>query len=133
INATKDEQLDLFTRVEYDWCGVDGIQFVTGCTPGNRNLRVHPWNIWRMQLVRKSTGEAVEVELDSYLDESMVKLTLIKTGLMKDKPNISEDEYNKGLAGFRGKLEELANEFIGIDFHKAASAKKTKIDWKNTR
>ncbi|MHA1917056.1 MAG: FmdE family protein, partial [Candidatus Ranarchaeia archaeon] len=38
INATKDEQLDLFTRVEYDWCGVDGIQFVTGCTPGNRNL-----------------------------------------------------------------------------------------------
>ena len=133
LNATKADQFDLFARVEYDWCGVDGIQYVTGCTFGNRNIKVHPRNVWRMQLVRKSTGEGVEVDLNEGPDSAMNDLTKIKLELLKDQPTISKEEYDRRKDDFRKKTAEVAMDFVKLDFHKAATAKKTTLDWKNTR
>lgn len=52
---------DLVALVESDICGVDGVQAVTGCTLGNRNLVYRDWGKNAYTFWRRSDGKAIRV------------------------------------------------------------------------
>ena len=55
---------DLVAVVESDICAVDGVQAVTGCTLGNRNLVLRDWGKNAYTFWRKSDGKAIRVQGD---------------------------------------------------------------------
>jgi len=133
LQVTKKDHMDLFARVEFDWCGVDGIQYITGCTSGNRNLKVHPRNIWRMQLVHKPTGNAVEVDLAEEHEQALNNLLLLKTRIVQEKPHLPPSVYKTRMSEFIDKDQETALAFIKKGYQKSGITKKITLDWKNTR
>jgi formylmethanofuran dehydrogenase subunit E len=52
---------DLVAVVESDICAVDGVQAITGCTVGNRNLIVRDWGKNAYTFWRRSDGKALRV------------------------------------------------------------------------
>ena len=59
LKATAED--DLYCRMECQNCMVDGVQCVTGCTIGKRNLELFLTGEPAMTLVRKSDGKGVRV------------------------------------------------------------------------
>ena len=59
LNATAED--DLYCRMECQNCMVDGVQCVTGCTIGKKNLELCLTGETAMTLVRKSDGKGVRV------------------------------------------------------------------------
>ncbi|MDQ3641254.1 MAG: FmdE family protein [Actinomycetota bacterium] len=57
----KDEEL--VAVVETDMCGVDAIQFLTGCTFGKGNLIHRDWGKTAFSFFRRSDGRAVRISL----------------------------------------------------------------------
>ena len=55
---------DLVAQVESDICAVDGVQAVTGCTLGNRNLLLRDWGKNAYTFWRKSDGKAIRIQGD---------------------------------------------------------------------
>lgn len=52
---------DLVALVESDICAVDGVQAITGCTLGNRNLILRDWGKNAYTFWRRSDGRAIRV------------------------------------------------------------------------
>lgn len=52
---------DLVALVESDICGVDGVQALTGCTLGNRNLILRDWGKNAYTFWRRSDGRAIRI------------------------------------------------------------------------
>ena len=52
---------ELVALVETDICGVDGVQAVTGCTLGNRNLILRDWGKNVYTFWRRSDGRAIRI------------------------------------------------------------------------
>ena len=52
---------DLVAIVETDICAVDGVQAITGCTVGNRNLIVKDWGKNAYTFWRRSDGKAIRI------------------------------------------------------------------------
>lgn len=52
---------DLVALVESDMCGVDGVQAITGCTLGNRNLILRDWGKNGYRFWRRSDGRAIRI------------------------------------------------------------------------
>lgn len=52
---------DLVAVAESDMCAVDGIQAITGCTLGNRNLILQDWGKNGYTFWRRSDGRAIRV------------------------------------------------------------------------
>lgn len=52
---------DLVALVESDICAVDGVQAITGCTVGNRNLIVRDWGKNAYTFWRRSDGKAIRI------------------------------------------------------------------------
>ena len=59
LGVTKKD--NLYCRMECQNCMVDGVQCVTGCTIGKRNLELSLTGETAMTLVRRSTGKGVRV------------------------------------------------------------------------
>ena len=57
----KDEEV--VAVVETEMCGVDAIQFLTGCTFGKGNLIHHDWGKNACSFFRRSDGRAVRISL----------------------------------------------------------------------
>jgi formylmethanofuran dehydrogenase subunit E len=55
---------DPVALVESDICAVDGVQAVTGCTLGNRNILLQDWGKNAYTFWRKSDGKAIRVHGD---------------------------------------------------------------------
>lgn len=55
---------DLVAVVESDMCAVDGVQAVTGCTLGNRNLVLRDWGKNAYTFWRRSDGKAIRIHGD---------------------------------------------------------------------
>lgn len=55
----KDEEV--VAVVETDMCGVDGIQFLTGCTFGKGNLQHRDWGKNAYSFYRRSDGKAIRI------------------------------------------------------------------------
>lgn len=52
---------NLVAMVESDMCGIDGVQSVTGCTLGNRNLIFQDWGKSVFTFWRRSDGRAIRL------------------------------------------------------------------------
>lgn len=52
---------DLVALVESDICAVDGVQVMTGCTLGNRNLVLRDWGKNAYTFWRRSDGKAIRI------------------------------------------------------------------------
>lgn len=52
---------DLVALVESDICAVDGVQAITGCTLGNRNLILRDWGKNAYTFWRRSDGAAIRI------------------------------------------------------------------------
>ncbi len=61
LSAGRAEDEDLVCIAETDACGVDGIQFVAGCTAGKGNLIIHDYGKQAFAFLNRATGKAVRV------------------------------------------------------------------------
>ena len=61
LTAGRAEDEDLVCIAETDACGVDGIQFVSGCTAGKGNLIIHNYGKQAFSFFNRATGKAVRV------------------------------------------------------------------------
>jgi formylmethanofuran dehydrogenase subunit E len=61
LSAGRAEDEDLVCIAETDACGVDGIQFVSGCTAGKGNLIIHNYGKQAFSFLNRATGKAVRV------------------------------------------------------------------------
>jgi formylmethanofuran dehydrogenase subunit E len=52
---------DLVALVETDICAVDGVQSITGCTVGNRNLIIEDWGKNAYTFWRRSDGKGIRI------------------------------------------------------------------------
>ncbi len=59
--------------VETDMCGVDAIQFLTGCTFGKGNLIHRDWGKNAFSFFRRSDGRAVRISLRPGAWEAVAK------------------------------------------------------------
>ena len=55
---------NLVALVESDMCAVDGVQALTGCTLGNRNLILRDWGKIAFSFWRRSDGKALRIHGD---------------------------------------------------------------------
>jgi len=70
LSAARAEDEDLVCIAETDACGVDGIQYVAGCTAGKGNLIIHDYGKQAFSFLNRATGKAVRVAVrpDSSMD-----------------------------------------------------------------
>ncbi|HUU75266.1 MAG TPA: FmdE family protein [Methanoregulaceae archaeon] len=61
LGAGRPEDEELVAIVENDACGVDAIQYVTGCTLGKGNLIFRDYGKHVYTIINRRTGEAVRV------------------------------------------------------------------------
>ena len=61
LHATRSGDEDLLAIVENDACGVDAIQYVTGCTIGKGNLIFRDFGKQVYTFINRSTGDAVRI------------------------------------------------------------------------
>ena len=61
LGATRSEDEDLVCIVENDACGVDAIQYLTGCTLGKGNLILRPYGKSVYTFINRKTGDAVRI------------------------------------------------------------------------
>ena len=61
---------DLVVLVESDICAIDGVQAVTGCTLGNRNLIFRDWGKNAYTFWRRSDGKAIRIHGNPAWDPS---------------------------------------------------------------
>jgi formylmethanofuran dehydrogenase subunit E len=61
LHATRSGDEDLLAIVENDACGVDAIQYVTGCTIGKGNLIFRDFGKQVYTFINRSNGDAVRI------------------------------------------------------------------------
>jgi formylmethanofuran dehydrogenase subunit E len=61
LHASRSGDEDLLAIVENDACGVDAIQYVTGCTIGKGNLIFRDYGKQVYTFINRSTGDAVRI------------------------------------------------------------------------
>jgi formylmethanofuran dehydrogenase subunit E len=61
VGTAQDE--DVVAVVETDMCGVDGIQFLTGCTLGKGNLILRDWGKMGFSFYRRRDGRSLRLHL----------------------------------------------------------------------
>jgi formylmethanofuran dehydrogenase subunit E len=61
LHATRSGDEDLLAIVENDACGVDAIQYVTGCTIGKGNLIFRDFGKQAYTFINRTTGDAVRI------------------------------------------------------------------------
>ena len=61
LSAGRAEDEDLVCIAETDACGVDGIQFVAGCTAGKGNLIIRNYGKQAFSFLNRATGKAVRI------------------------------------------------------------------------
>ncbi|MBN1879558.1 TraR/DksA C4-type zinc finger protein [bacterium] len=66
---TRSGDEELVAIVENDACGVDAIQFMTGCTFGKGNLIFHDFGKMACTLIRRNNGKAVRIRIRNDLPE----------------------------------------------------------------
>ena len=64
---------DLYARMECQNCLVDGVQCVTGCTTGKRNLEIIPGGPMALTLVRRDTGKGVRAVISVDMPQGLSK------------------------------------------------------------
>ena len=96
----KDEEV--VAVVETDMCGVDAIQFLTGCTFGKGNLIHRDWGKNAYSFYRRSDGRAVRIagrpdawQRDPEHQELFAK---VRAGLASDKERSRFQELHEGLS-----------------------------------
>lgn len=61
LGATRSEDEELVCIVENDACGVDAIQYLTGCTLGKGNLIIRHYGKSVYTFINRKTGDAVRI------------------------------------------------------------------------
>ena len=64
---------DLYARMECQNCLGDGVQCVTGCTTGKRNLEIIPGGPMALTLVRRDTGKGVRAVISVDMPQGLSK------------------------------------------------------------
>jgi len=61
LGATRSEDEELVCIMENDACGVDAVQYLTGCTLGKGNLVLHQYGKNVYTFINRKTGDAVRI------------------------------------------------------------------------
>lgn len=103
----------LVALVESDICAVDGVQAVTGCTLGNRNIVLRDWGKNAYTFWRKSDGKAIRVHGDAAWDPGYQALRKrVADGKATEAEvasfdSVTEEEAQRILAGDAWELFEV--------------------------
>lgn len=98
LGVTRSGDEELVAIVETDACGVDAIQFLTGCSLGKGNLLYKNHGKQAFTIACRSTGKAVRVYVDASKlpvenDDRQAKIQAILTAPEKDFCKIEFKEY----------------------------------------
>ena len=98
----RDVDEELVTIVENDACGVDAVQFVTGCTIGKGNLNFKDYGKQAFTFICRDSGKAVRVVLKSSfnIDDIDPEVSKLRPKVMSGTANESETlEFRKRMNG----------------------------------
>ena len=98
----RDVDEELVTIVENDACGVDAVQFVTGCTIGKGNLIFRDYGKQAFTFICRDSGKAVRVVLKSSfnIDDIDPELSKLRPKVMSGTATESETlEFRKRMNG----------------------------------
>lgn len=98
------DQAELVAVVETDMCGVDAIQFLTGCTLGKGNLIHKDLGKMAFSFYSRKTGEGFRALLDPTVREDLQdKLTAVNRRLARGTATDEDQEMSQSL---RRKMQE---------------------------
>lgn len=106
---------------ENDVCGVDGVQFVTGCTLGNDGLIINNIGKFAFSWVEKKTGEGIRILLKAPLWATNDPLRLHR----KVKEGTATEEEKKQWIKARGKR---GAELMELEDDELLEVQRVKID-----
>jgi formylmethanofuran dehydrogenase subunit E len=105
----RDIDEELVTIVENDACGVDAVQFVTGCTIGKGNLIYKDYGKQAFTFICRNSGKAVRVVLKSSfnIDDIDPELSKLRPKVMSGTASESETlEFRKRMNGISEYMRE---------------------------
>lgn len=105
---------DILAKVETESCFIDGVQFVTGCTIGNKLLTLVNNDNTSLTISKKGTPELINVKVKpftrGYIAENFPEFTTLKEKLSAKKEKTTDEIVN-----IRALALEAAFEMIELD------------------
>ena len=110
LRSGRAEDEELVTIAETDACGVDAIQFLTGCTVGKGNLLFKDHGKHAFTFINRRTGEAVRVIGNPSFDAGSLDpdLAPIRARVMQGR--VSDEEF----AEYRRRTERMVDAILDI-------------------
>ena len=110
LRSGRAEDEELVTIAETDACGVDAIQFLTGCTVGKGNLLFKDHGKHAFTFINRRTGEAVRVIGNPSFDAGSLApdLAPIRARVMQGR--VSDEEF----AEYRRRTERMVDAILDI-------------------
>ncbi len=110
LRSGRAEDEELVTIAETDACGVDAIQFLTGCTVGKGNLLFKDHGKHAFTFINRRTGEAVRVIGNPSFDAGSLDPDLAPIRARVMQGEASDEEF----AEYRRRTERMVDAILDI-------------------
>ena len=124
LRSGRSEDEELVTIVETDACGVDAIQFLTGCTLGKGNLLIKDHGKHAFTFINRRTGDAVRVIGNPSFDTNALDPDLAPIRARVFQGGASDED----LAEYRRRMERVVEAILDTPAETLFSIQDVDID-----
>ncbi len=124
LRSGRSEDEELVTIVETDACGVDAIQFLTGCTLGKGNLLIKDHGKHAFTFINRRTGDAVRIIGNPSFDTNALDPDLAPIRARVFQGGASDED----LAEYRRRMERVVEAILDTPAETLFSIQDVDID-----